>query len=268
MASSPFRSILRRQLQLAFRPRYQLRAQSSSSPSSSRIEDKISAQTPSSSSPTTASTTTQNAVAAPLSLWQRLGPVTRVAEAYGQSQRKRPYVTQTISSMFIFFVADLGAQSMNDDDYDPVRTLRNIVIGAGTAIPAYRWFMFLAKSFNYSSRALSLGVKVVMNQLIFATYMNVYFFSMQALLSGDGIDGAVRRVTDTIATSWVNSCKVWPLVMAFNLSFVPLEYRALFAGVVNLGWQAYLSLLNRWAEIHEAEVADSVIEPAALAEAA
>jgi protein Mpv17 len=41
--------------------------------------------------------------------------------------------------MFIFFFADLGAQSMNDDEYDPSRTVRNIIIGAGTAIPAYSW---------------------------------------------------------------------------------------------------------------------------------
>jgi protein Mpv17 len=48
-------------------------------------------------------------------------------------------VTQTISSIFIFFSADLLAQSMSDDDYDPVRTARNVFIGAGTAIPAYQW---------------------------------------------------------------------------------------------------------------------------------
>ncbi|KAH6605822.1 mpv17 pmp22 family [Trichoderma cornu-damae] len=249
---------IKHMLQLAFR------RVDSSPPKSSHIQEKISTQAPSDS---LSAASTQNAVA-PLPLWQRLGPVTRVAQAYGRSQQKRPYVTQTISSVFIFFCADLTAQSMNDDDYDSVRTVRNVLIGAGTAIPAYRWFLFLGKNFNYASRALSLGVKVVVNQLIFSTCTNVYFFSMQALLSGEGVDGAVRRVRDTLARSWINSCKVWPFVMAFNISFVPLEYRALFAGVVNLGWQAYLSLLNRWAEIREAEAADSVGEPVALARAA
>lgn len=85
-----------------------------------------------------ASAPAPNAVA-PLPLWQRLGPVTRLAQAYARSQKKRPYVTQTISSIFIFFGADLAAQSMNDEAYDPMRTLRNVIIGAGTAIPAYRW---------------------------------------------------------------------------------------------------------------------------------
>lgn len=140
MASSPFRSLIRRQLQLTFRPRHQFRAQSSSSPQpSSQIQDEISKQIPSSSSlATAAATTTPNAVIS-RPLWLRLGPITQAAQAYGRSQKKRPYVTQTITSMFIFLIADLGAQSMNDDEYDPSRTVRNIIIGAGTAIPAYSW---------------------------------------------------------------------------------------------------------------------------------
>ncbi|KAL6827557.1 hypothetical protein V8C40DRAFT_242175 [Trichoderma camerunense] len=267
MASTPFRSILRRQLQLAYRPRPQFRAQSSTPNSSqTQTQGKMSPETASSSLPTV-SPSAQNVVA-PLPIWQRLGPITRVAQAYARSQKKRPYVTQTISTIFIFFSADIVAQSMNDDDYDPVRTVRNVFIGAGTAIPAYKWFQFLAKNFNYSSRAASLGVKIVMNQLLFATYMNVYFFSMQALLTGEGISGAVQRVRDTLLTSWINSCKVWPFVMAFNLSYVPLEYRALFAGMINLGWQAYLSLLNRWAELRQAEAAQMAIQPAVIAQVA
>ncbi|TFB07123.1 PXMP2/4 family protein 4 [Trichoderma ghanense] len=266
MASAPFRSILRRQLQLVHRPRSQLRSQSTSPSSQNPSQGtvKTSTETPRSSIPAPVSAPAQNTVA-PLPLWQRLGPVTRLAQAYGNSQKKRPYVTQTISSIFIFFGADLLAQSMSDDDYDPVRTARNVFIGAGTAIPAYQWFKFLATRFNYKSRVLSLGLKIVLNQLLFATYMNVYFFSMQALLSGDGISGAVQRVRDTLLTSWINSCKIWPIVMAFNLSYVPLEYRALFAGIINLGWQAYLSLLNRWAEIREAEAAEAAAEAMALA---
>lgn len=180
-------------------------------------------------------------------------------------------MTQTITSMFIFFFADLGAQSMNDDEYDPSRTVRNIIIGAGTAIPAYSWFMFLAKNFNYTSRVLSLGVKLVMNQLIFAPGINIYFFSMQALLAGDGISGAVQRVRDTLLTSWINSCKIWPIVMAFSLSYVPLEYRSLFTGTINVFWQGYLSLLNKWAEAREAEAAAAKpleATPVALVEAA
>lgn len=49
-------------------------------------------------------------------------------------------------------------------------------------------------------------------------------------------------------TSWVNSLKLWPAVTAFSFAFVPLEFRSLFAGGIAIGWQAYLSALNKRAE--------------------
>lgn len=74
-----------------------------------------------------------------LPLWQRLGPLSRGFQAYGRSQRKRPYATQFVSSMVIYFLGDLSAQNINGDDYDPKRTLRALIISAGSSIPSYKW---------------------------------------------------------------------------------------------------------------------------------
>jgi len=75
----------------------------------------------------------------PLPLWQRLGPLTVAFRAYGRSQRNRPYTTQVCSSIVIYFLGDFGAQSMADNDYDPMRALRSVIIGAISSIPSYRW---------------------------------------------------------------------------------------------------------------------------------
>jgi hypothetical protein len=74
-----------------------------------------------------------------LPLWQRLGPLSRGFQAYGRSQRKRPYTTQFCSSLVIYFLGDLSAQHINGDEYDPKRTLRALVISAGSSIPSYNW---------------------------------------------------------------------------------------------------------------------------------
>lgn len=76
---------------------------------------------------------------ATLPLWQRLGPLSRAFQAYGRSQRKRPYVTQFCSSLVIYFLGDLSAQNINGDEYDPKRTLRALLISMGSSIPSYRW---------------------------------------------------------------------------------------------------------------------------------
>ncbi|QSZ33694.1 hypothetical protein DSL72_005265 [Monilinia vaccinii-corymbosi] len=188
------------------------------------------------------------ATIAALPLWERLGPLTRSFQAYGRAQRKRPYVTQFCSSLVVYFLGDLSAQSMCGDDYDWKRTVRALVISMGSSIPSYKWFMFLSNHFNYSSKAISLATKVGVNQIFFTPIFNTYFFGMQSLLSGDSIPDVVERVRRTVPTSMMNSIKLWPAVTAISFTWIPQEYRSIFAGVIAIGWQTYLSFLNRRVE--------------------
>ena len=105
--------------------------------------------------------------------------------------------------------------------------------------------MYLNISFNYSSRLLSLAVKVTVNQIVFTPIFNSYFFGMQSLLSGDTFPGAWERIKSTVPTSFINSCKLWPAVTAFSFTYIQPQYRALFAGIIAVGWQSYLSWLNQ-----------------------
>jgi dihydroorotate dehydrogenase len=44
------------------------------------------------------------------------------------------------------------------------------------------------------------------------------------------------------------SLRLWPFVTAFSFTFIPMQHRNSFAGVIAIGWQTYLALLNRRAE--------------------
>ncbi|KAG9229041.1 hypothetical protein BJ875DRAFT_508177 [Amylocarpus encephaloides] len=186
---------------------------------------------------------------ATLPIWQRLGPLSTALQAYGRSQRKRPYTTQFCSSLVIYFLGDLSAQNINGDEYDPTRTLRALLISAGSSIPSYKWFIFLGNNFNYPSRGLSLATKVTVNQACFTPIFNTYFFGMQSFLSGDSLPEVWDRIKRTVPTSMINSCKLWPAVTTFSFTYIDAQYRSIFAGVIAIGWQTYLSYLNRQAEI-------------------
>ncbi|KAI0014252.1 hypothetical protein F4779DRAFT_558869 [Xylariaceae sp. FL0662B] len=208
--------------------------------------------------------------AAPLPLWRRLGPLTRAGEAYARAQRRRPWATQVASALFIYLCADVSAQRISGKEYDPKRTARNLVVGGVCAIPNYIWFVRLSTQwFNFPSQALSVSAKVVFNQLTFTPVFNTYFFGFQALLCGDTPAEIWDRITRTVPVSFVNSWKLWPAVTAFSFTFVPVEYRSVFAGVVAVGWQTYLSYLNRQAEAEEEErhnaVSVSAAKPAPVA---
>ncbi|KAM3458888.1 hypothetical protein MY3296_000035 [Beauveria thailandica] len=254
MRSSLVQTPLRHRLASRLTPRrtaqHQHRTSSTSQPNKGPVkaaESKVGSNTAGAAGP--AETAAKGA--APTSIWMRMGPLTQAATAFGRAQKKRPYVVQTVSAMVIFIAADVGAQNISGAEYDPVRTARTTFIGALFAIPQYRWFYVLARYFNYKSKVLSITAKVAFNQVTFAVAFPTYFFGMQALLSGESIAGTTQRLQDTVPRSWKNSCKVWPAAMALNLSLVPLEYRALFSGLIAIGWQTYLSWMNRQAEMKE-----------------
>lgn len=187
-------------------------------------------------------------------LYERLGPLSEVWAGYARAQRKRPWATQLGTSLVVYLCGDLTAQYIDGEEYNPFRTLRHLTIGGIISIPAYTWFIYLGTLFNYPSKILSLATKVVVNQIVFTPVFNSYFFGMQSLLSGDRFADAWERIKRTVPTSFINSCKLWPAVTAFNFTYILPQYRALFAGVVAVGWQSYLSWLNQKAANEEKRI--------------
>ena len=74
---------------------------------------------------------------------------------------------------------------------------------------------------------------------------------MQTFLTGASFDEIVERIKHTVPTSWINSCKLWPAITAFSFTYIPIQYRSIFGGVIAIGWQTYLSLLNQRAAAQE-----------------
>lgn len=190
----------------------------------------------------------------PIPLYPWLSPIAIPFRAYGRAQRRAPLLVQLCSTLTIYVLGDLSAQTIATSGFDkapgyePERSLRALIIGGLISIPSYRYFLFLGRNFNYSSHALSLAVKIVVNQTFFTPLFNTYFFGMQSLLAGASLEDAWRRVRETVPVSWKNSWKVWPAVTAFSFTFIAPQNRSVFAGVIAIGWQSYLSWLNKMAE--------------------
>lgn len=216
----------------------------------------------------------------------KASPLGTFGRWYARSQKEKPYKTQIWSSLVIYLFGDLGAQLLfpeekvttNDNkgqtkevagqedeeekpsfgsEYNPWRTVRHLMIGAGSSIPSYKWFLFLGNNFNYSSKFLSILTKVAVQQTCFTPVFNTYFFSMHSLLAGASFEETVERVKKALPVSISNSVKLWPAVTAFSFMYVPPEYRNVFSGGIAVCWQTYLSWLNQKAarEVREAEAA-------------
>lgn len=97
----------------------------------------------------------------------KAGPLGQLGRWYSRVQERKPYATQFYSSIVIYLCGDLSAQLMfpseapqpaksaekdaqaleGEDEkevsrgggYDPWRTVRHLVVGAGSSIPSYNW---------------------------------------------------------------------------------------------------------------------------------
>jgi protein Mpv17 len=153
----------------------------------------------------------------------------------------------------VFFTGDLSAQCIGSQmfatkEYEPSRGIRSAVIGAIWSIPAYHWFMWLGRNFQYASWIRRIGTKILIQQSLFVPVVNTYFFGMQSLLAGSSLDDAKERVRNAVPISWKNSWKLWPMVTAISFTYVPPQYRSVFGSLFATVWQTYLSWVDQRAE--------------------
>ncbi|KAJ5578370.1 uncharacterized protein N7459_007334 [Penicillium hispanicum] len=268
-----------------------------SSPTPASAPSSASSQTSSTAAAAAGAATTPsaaNAVVRSRGLRQIIkdSPAGQFGRWYTEVQARKPYATQFYSSIVIYLCGDLSAQLLfpsegsaptkatqddpqtsaepTDDDvkdsrggsYDPWRTVRHLIVGGGSSIPTYNWFMFLHKNFNYSSKLLSILTKVTVQQIVFTPIFNTYFFSVHSLLGGATFEETWERLKKALPVSISNSVKLWPAVTAFSFMYVPAQFRNVFAGVIAVGWQTYLSWLNQKAagEVRAAELAAAAAE--------
>lgn len=74
---------------------------------------------------------------------------------------------------------------------------------------------------------------------------------MQAILTNESPSGVIERVKAAVPVSMVRSLQIWPAVTAVSFAFIAPQYRFMFSGIFAVGWQAYLSALNRKEEKEE-----------------
>ncbi|KAK4548863.1 hypothetical protein LTR36_008636 [Oleoguttula mirabilis] len=75
--------------------------------------------------------------------WAWIEPLVAPMRGYGNMQKRRPLLTQLESTLVIYFLGDLSAQTMQsaafaDAPYEPARGLRALAIAATISIPSYK----------------------------------------------------------------------------------------------------------------------------------
>lgn len=70
--------------------------------------------------------------------------------------------------------------------------------------------------------------------------IGVFLSSMATMEGASPTERLQKTWWPALQTNWM----VWPFVQTINFAFLPLQYRVLFANVISIGWNSYLSWVN------------------------
>ncbi|KAF0521243.1 Protein sym1 [Gigaspora margarita] len=163
---------------------------------------------------------------------------------------RRPILTQSIATGIIFTSGDIIAQGFIEQrghkTYDFSRTLRLGGFGALIAGPSgATWYRILDKYIDIKKPFLALLTRVTLDQTIYAPSFIATFLSVQSILERQSKEQIVKKFKKVYLPTLINNYKLWPTVQLLNFYFIPLNHRLLVVNTVALGWNTYLSIVNK-----------------------
>ena len=103
------------------------------------------------------------------------------------------------------------------------------------------WYGFLARNVNVANKRAEVLARVACDQLAFAPVMIGVFLGSMATMEGASAQERLEKTWWTaLKTNWI----IWPAVQMVNFTFTPLQHRVLFANIISIGWNCYLSWVN------------------------
>ncbi|CAG9955175.1 hypothetical protein V2G26_011807 [Clonostachys chloroleuca] len=166
---------------------------------------------------------------------------------YNAKLAAKPLLTQSVTTAVLFATGDITAQQAVEQrglkKHDLARTGRMALYGGVVFGPVVTtWINFLARRVNIAGRPrLETLARVGCDQGAFAPVMIGVFLSSMATMEGVS---AKERLEKTWWTALKTNWLVWPFVQMINFTFMPLQHRVLFANVISIGWNSYLSWVN------------------------
>merc|ERR1719411_1773872 len=105
---------------------------------------------------------------------------------------------------------------------------------------AFYWYPFIESMFP-GSDAMSLCIKVLMDQIIYSPVLLSWFWFHSTFLSTMDINQSIAAIPKNVMASLISSWCYWPLVQIANIGYVPAEYQVLVINVASIPWNMYVS---------------------------
>jgi hypothetical protein len=174
-------------------------------------------------------------------------PPQSLYEKYNKLLLEKPVATKSITAGVIAFVADIMCQKLvktegkENDGIDWRRTFNFTLMQFALIGPSLHfWYGFLMTRFPGAALVNTLQ-RVVLDQFLFAPFFVIpVMFSAGALLNGKP-ETVVQKLEQDWKPTLLANWAVWIPAQFINFRFVPAQFQVLFANLIGLGWNVYLS---------------------------
>ena len=131
-------------------------------------------------------------------------------------------------------------------DIDYWRAIKTGALGITlNGFALHLWFRTLDATFGAAMTLRNVVFKCIADQLVYAPFSIIMFFSYASATKGGTVTEIVERSKEKINTSiystWLADCSVWPMVNFLNFRYIPIHFRPTFVCCVQLAWQVYMS---------------------------
>ncbi|KXH40181.1 Mpv17/PMP22 family protein [Colletotrichum simmondsii] len=135
--------------------------------------------------------------------------------------------------------------------FDFERLTRFMAYGFGMAPLQFRWFKFLSATFPITKTSAFVPAmqRVAFDQLIFAPFGLLCFFSVMTIAEGGGRRAVMSKLRDMYIPTLKANFIVWPAVQVVNFRLMPMQFQLPFVSTIGIAWTAYLSLTNSSTEV-------------------
>lgn len=180
----------------------------------------------------------------------------RMSGAVKNFYKTKPIFANSCTGFITFAIGDILSQSVTEtkrkgyimaDNLDLLRACRTGCFGVFmNGVMLHYWYRCIDKAFGSSMKEIQTVVlKCVTDQIVYAPFSIVAFFSYAAINKGGSTSQVkerfVEKTKESFVNTWVADCSVWPVINAVSFSLVPIHVRPTFVGLAQVGWQTYLS---------------------------
>ncbi|EGC31015.1 hypothetical protein DICPUDRAFT_83072 [Dictyostelium purpureum] len=167
-----------------------------------------------------------------------------VSTWYMKKLKNTPIQTKAITSAVLSFASSVIAQKLIEKkNIDWSRVAKFTVWGLISSPLVHFWHIILDRLFRNIKGQYQTWGKMIVDQLVFAPFINIAFYTVLALLDGKPKSILFKLYFDlfpTLKASW----KVWPIAQFINFKFVPSHLRVLFGNLIGFLWGMYLAVIS------------------------